>query len=214
MELLSKSESFEQERQKFDAKFEAEVEKSSNLQKLLTELQNKCLEFSNRCVQRLKQIFNSVGAGYEKFNPSIEHLPGAFNHIVGEIDALDEIIARHSDFCALVASRGTAAVFLKSSCTHGKIVNRPNFSLSPADLIDIPSLARSIGNRFIKLVWTKGGRSLAGDEARSHLKPVTKSYLVLTFSIKLEFSLQHFNMYRMTKLKSTKPKLSRRSEAQ
>jgi hypothetical protein len=188
-ELLSKSESFKQEKQKFDAKFEAEVEKSSNLQKSLKELQNKCLEFSNRCVQRLKQVFNSVGAGYEKFSPSIEDLPGAFEHIEGEIDALDEIIARHGDFCALVASQGIVVTFLKSSCTHGKIVNRPNFSLSPADLIDIPSLAQIIGNRFIKLVWTKGGRSLAGDEARSHLKTVTKSYLMLTFFFKLEFSL-------------------------
>jgi hypothetical protein len=34
-ELLSKSESFEQERHKFNAKFEAEVEKSSNLQKII-----------------------------------------------------------------------------------------------------------------------------------------------------------------------------------
>jgi hypothetical protein len=180
----------------------------------LIELQNKCLEFSSRCVQQLKQIFNSVGASYEKFSPSIEDLPGVFEHIEGEIDALDEIIAGHGDFCALVASWGTAVAFLKSGCTHGKIVNRPNFSLSPADLIDIPSLARSIGNRFIKLVWMKGGWSLAGDEARSHLKPVKKSYLVLTFSFKLEFSLQHLNMYRMTKLKSRKPKLSRRFEAQ
>jgi hypothetical protein len=106
-------------------------------------------------VQRLKQVFNSVGAGYEKFSHSIEDLSGAFEHIEGEIDALDEIIAGHGDFCALVASRGTAVAFLKSGCTHGKIVNRPNFSLSPVDLIDIPSLARSIGNRFIKLVWTK-----------------------------------------------------------
>jgi predicted RNase H-like nuclease (RuvC/YqgF family) len=37
-ELLRKSESFEQEKQKIDAKFEAEVEKSSNLQKSLKEL--------------------------------------------------------------------------------------------------------------------------------------------------------------------------------
>jgi hypothetical protein len=220
-ELLSKSESFEQEKQKFNAKFEAEVEKSSNLQKSLTELQNKCLEFSSRCVQRLKQIFNSVGASCEKFNPLTEDLLGAFEHIEGEVDALDEIIAGHGDFYALVASRGTAVAFLRSGCTHGKIVNRPNFSLPPADLIDIPSLARSIGNRFIKLVWTKGGRSIAGDEARSHLKPVIKSYLVLTFSFKLEFSLQHFNMYRitklrskMTKLKIPKPKLSGQFEAQ
>jgi hypothetical protein len=188
-ELLSKLESFEQEKQKFDTKFEAEVEKSSNLQKSLKELQGKCLEFSNRCVQRLKQVFNLVGAGYEKFSPLIEDLPGTFEHIEGEIDALDEIIAGHDDFCALVASRGTTVAFLKSGCTHGKIVNRPNFNLSPTDLIDFPSLARSIGNKFIKLVWTKGGRSLAGDEAQSHLKPVIKSYLVLTFSLKLEFSL-------------------------
>jgi chromosome segregation ATPase len=47
--LLSQSESFEQEKQKLNAKFEAEVQKSSDLQKSLTGLQNKCLEFSNRC---------------------------------------------------------------------------------------------------------------------------------------------------------------------
>jgi hypothetical protein len=76
--------------------------------------------------------------------------------------------------------------------------------LSPADLDDIPNLARSIANRLIKLVWTKGGRSKAGDEARSHLKPITKSYLVLTSSFELEFCLQYLNTYRMTK---PKPKL-------
>jgi hypothetical protein len=156
-ELLSKSESFDQEKQKLNAKFKTEVEKSLNMQKSLIEHQNKCLEFSSRCVQRLKEIFNSVGASCEKFSPSTEDLPGAFEHIEGEIDDLDEIIAGHGDFCALVASRSTVVAFLKSGCTHGKVVNRPNFSLSPADLVDIPSLAQSIGNRFIKLVWTKGG---------------------------------------------------------
>jgi chromosome segregation ATPase len=75
-ELLSKSESFEQEKQKLNAKFEAEFQKSSDLQKSMTGLQNKCLEFSNRCIQRLKQVFNSVGASCEKFNPSTEDLPG------------------------------------------------------------------------------------------------------------------------------------------
>jgi chromosome segregation ATPase len=54
-ELLSKSESFEQEKQKLNAKFEAEFQKSSDLQKSMTGLQNKCLEFSNRCIQWLKQ---------------------------------------------------------------------------------------------------------------------------------------------------------------
>jgi hypothetical protein len=100
-------------------------------------------------VQRLKQVFNLVGASSEKFEPSVEDLPGTFEHIEGEVDAFDEVIAGHDDFCALLASRGTAVAFMKTGCTHGKIMNRPNFSLSPADLTGIPSLARSIGNRFI-----------------------------------------------------------------
>jgi hypothetical protein len=188
-ELLLKSENFEQEKKNLDTKLKAEVEKSSNLQKSLKELQDKCLDFGNRCVQQLKQVFNSVGASSKKFEPSVEDLPGTFDHIEGKVDALDEVIAGHVDFCALLASRGTTVAFMKTGCTHGKIVNRPNFSLSPADLIDIPSLARSIGNRFITQIWMKGGRNLAGDEARSHLKPVINSYLVLTFSSKLEFTL-------------------------
>jgi hypothetical protein len=181
-ELLLKSESFEQERKDFDTKLKAEVKKSLNLQKSLKELQDKCLNFGNRCVQRLKQVFNSVGASSEKFEPSVEDLSGTFEHIKSEVDALDDVIAGHSDFCALLASRGTTVAFMKTGCMHGKIMNRPNFSLSPADLTDIPSLAQSIGNRFITQIWTKGGRSLAGDEAQSHLKPVLNLYLLLTFS--------------------------------
>jgi hypothetical protein len=208
LKLLSQSESFEQEKQKLNAKFEAEVQKSLDLKKSLTSLQNKCLEFSNRCVQRLKQVFYSVGTSSEKVNPSSEDLPGAFEHIEGEIDDIDEVIAGHGDFCALVASRGTAVAFLKSGCEHGKVINRPNFSLSPAVLDNIPNLARSIANRFIKLVWTKGGRSKISG------RPVTKSYLVPTTSFQLEFCLQYFNTYRMTKprlklrSKKTKPKLN------
>jgi superfamily II RNA helicase len=171
-ELLRKSENFEQERKSFDVKLETEVEKNSNMQESLKELRNVCLNFGNRCVQRLRQVFNSVGASSKKFEPSVEDLPSTFEHIESKVEVLDKIIAGHGDFCALLASRGTAVAFMKARCTHGKIVNKPNFSLSPADLADIPSLARSIGNRFITQIWTKGGRNLAGDEARSHLKPV------------------------------------------
>jgi hypothetical protein len=181
-ELLLKSESFEQEKKNFDVKLEAEVEKSSNLQKSLKELQDKCLNFGNRCVQQLKQVFNSVGASSEKFEPSVEDMSSTFEHIEGEVYALDEVIEGHDDLCALLASRDTAVAFMKTGCTHGKIVNRPNFSLSPADLTDIPSMAQSIGNRFITQIWTNGGRNLAGDEARSHLKPVLHLYLLFTFS--------------------------------
>jgi hypothetical protein len=90
-----------------------------------------------------------VGASSNKFEPSVEDLPSTFKHIEREVEALDEVLAGHGDFCALLASHGTAVAFMKDGCTHTKIVNMPNFSLSPADLTDIPSLARSIGNRFI-----------------------------------------------------------------
>jgi hypothetical protein len=171
-ELLQKSEIFEQERKSSDARLEAEVEKNSKLQESLKVLQNVCLNFSNCCVQRLRQVFNSVGASSEKFEPSVEDLPSTFELIESEVEALDEVIAGHGDFYTLLASRGTDVAFMKAGCTHGKIVNRPNFSLSPEDLADIPNLARSIGNRFITQIWTKGGRDVASNEARSHLKPV------------------------------------------
>ena len=47
-------------------------------------------------------MFYSVGASSEEFIPSAEDLPGAFEHIEGEIDDLDDVIAGHGDFCALV----------------------------------------------------------------------------------------------------------------
>jgi hypothetical protein len=169
------------EKKIFEAKLEAEAEaeKNSNLRKSLKELQEKCVDFSKQCLQRLKQVFNSVGASIEKFSPSVENLPETFEHIEGEVDALDEVIAGHADFCALLASQGTAVAFIKSGCEHGKFVNRPNFSLSSTNLIDIPSLAQSMGNRFITQIWVKGGRKMAGDEARSHLKPVKNLCLLL-----------------------------------
>jgi hypothetical protein len=198
----------------FEAILEAEAEKNSNLRKSLKVLQEKCVDFSNRCLRRPKQIFNSVGAGAEKFSPSVENLPETFEHIEGEVDALDEVIGGHADFCALVASRGTVVAFMKSDCEHGKIVNRPNFSLSPADLIDIPSLARSRGNRFITQIWVKGGRKMAGDEARSHLKPVKIYARYFTFSLKSALPSYCFNMYRMMMLKKHELKLDWWSEAQ
>jgi hypothetical protein len=158
-------------------------------------------------VQRLKQVFNSVGASSEKFEPTVEDLPSTFEYIESEVEALDEIIAGHGDFCALLASRGTAVAFMKAGCTHEKIINRLNFSLSPVDLADIPSLARSIGNRFITQIWTKGGRDLAGDEVRSHLNLVLIFYLFAYLLLRLLFTLYCFAVYRMTMPKVNNPKL-------
>jgi hypothetical protein len=162
------------------------------------------LSFGSRCVQRLKDVFHSVGASSAKFTPSAENLPSTLEYIEGEVDALDEVIGGHADFCALVASRGTTTAFLKAGCTHGNIVNRPNFSLSASDLIDIPILARSIGNRFMTQIWVSGERKMAGDEARSHLKPV-RNFMFVTFTFSFEictFLILLFGIHRMTKLKN------------
>jgi hypothetical protein len=113
-------------------------------------------------MQRLKEVFILVGASSEDFSPSSEGIQNTFKHIENEVDALDEVIAGHGDLCALLASRGTATSFLKVGCTHAKTVNRATFNLSQSDLIDIPSEAQSIGNRFITQIWAKGGRELAG----------------------------------------------------
>jgi hypothetical protein len=75
------------------------------------------LDFGSRCVQRLKGVFNSVGASSEDITPSSEDISNTFKHIENEVDALDEVIAGHGDFCALLASRGTAAAFFLQPVT-------------------------------------------------------------------------------------------------
>jgi hypothetical protein len=144
--LKEKSKNFKQEKKGLLAKYEAKADKNTKMQKSLKDLGDTCLNFGNCCVQRLKEVFSSVGANSEDITPSAEDIPNTFKHIENEVDALDEVIVGHGDFCALLASRGTTAAFLKAGCTHAKTAT---FSLSPTDLIDIPSEARSIGNRFI-----------------------------------------------------------------
>ena len=103
-ELLQQSEKFEQEKKYLEASLKTEVDKYSNLQKSFKELQEKCLSFGSRCVQRLKDVFYSIGASSDKFTPLADNLPSTFEYIEGEVDALDEVIAGHADFCALLAS--------------------------------------------------------------------------------------------------------------
>jgi hypothetical protein len=189
--LKKYSECFEQEKKELQAKCKAKADKNTKLQESLKELRNKCLKFGSRRVQRLKGIFSSVGASSDEISPSVEEISDTFKHIENEDDALDEVITGHGDFCALLASRGTTAAFLKTECMHAKIVNKPTFSMSPSDLIDIPGEARSIGNRFITQIWAKGGRELAGDEARNLLKSVRNLYLLFALICIITFTLYH-----------------------
>jgi hypothetical protein len=55
----------------------------------------------------------------------------------------------HEDFCALVATRGTTNIFAKARCKHLIDLNKPTFTIFPADLENIPSEAQSLGNKFI-----------------------------------------------------------------
>jgi chromosome segregation ATPase len=109
-ELLQKSESFEQERKSLQTKYEAKVVENTKLQQSLKELRNMCLGFGSRCVQRLKKVFNSLGASAEKFTPSAENISSTFEHIEGEVEALDKVIGGHGDFCALLASHDSSSI--------------------------------------------------------------------------------------------------------
>jgi hypothetical protein len=204
--LKEKSKNFDQEKKDLQAKYEAEADKNTKLQKSLEDLRDTCLNFGSRCVQQLKKVFSSVGASSEDITSLAEDIPNTFEHIENEVDALDEVIAGHGDFCALLASRGTAAAFLKVGCTHAKTVNRPTFSLSPTDMIDIPSETQSIGNRFITQIWAKGGRELAGDEARNLLKLIRNIYLLLALTLVITFYLIPLFVCRMVVPKVDNPK--------
>jgi hypothetical protein len=144
-----------------------EAEKNLKLSEALKSLKDKCYNFASQCTARLKSIFNSFGVASEEASLSAEDVLGALECVKKEVDVLDEVIIGHDNFCALVASRGTTAAFIKVGCNHARAVNRPNFSLLSSDLVDIPVEARSIGNRFITQIWAKGGRELAGNEARN-----------------------------------------------
>jgi peptidase E len=85
-------------------------------------------------VQRLKGVFSSVGASFEDIAPSAEDISDTFKHIENEVDALDEVIVGHGDFFALLASRGTAAAFLKArmhACEDSKQTNLQPLAIRP-----------------------------------------------------------------------------------
>jgi chromosome segregation ATPase len=147
--LERNSDRFNRESKALNATIKADVEKNIKLNETVKILQDKFFIFATQCIARLKGIFNYVGAAFEDVTLSAEDIRGALECVEKEVDVLDEVITGHGDFCVLVASRGMAAAFMKAGCNHIRAVNRPNFSLSPSDLIDIPAKAQSIGNRFI-----------------------------------------------------------------
>jgi hypothetical protein len=163
---------YEREIKDLKDKVKDEIEKSSKLYEALKMLRDTCSGFATRCNLRLREIFSSVGAmsGEEKY--STDDIPKALEFIKEEIDEFDEVMEGHGDFCALVAARGITNIFAKARCKHLRDVNKSTFTISPADLVNIPSEAQSKGNKFITQIWTKGDRELAGTEARALLDEV------------------------------------------
>jgi phage-related tail fiber protein len=170
--LEETSSRFNRESKALKMTLKVEAEKNTKLSEALRALKERCFNFASQRTTRLKSIFNSVGAASEEASFSVEDIPGALECIEKEVDVLDEVITGHGDFCALVDSHGTTAAFINVGCNHARAFNRPNFSLSSSDLVDVPAEARNIGNMFITQIWAKGGRELAGDEVQNLLNKV------------------------------------------
>jgi hypothetical protein len=189
----------------------AKVEKNMKLSEALKTLKNKCFNFAAQCTARLKSIFNSVGAASEEASLSDEDIPGALECIEKEVDILDEVITGHGDFFTLVASRGTTSAFIKAGCNHARAVNKPNFNLSPTDLIDIPTEAQSIGNRLI----TRSGQRVAKNWLETKLEICLTRYIKNIFAFVLLFYILSYHVpqylplsfFRMMIPKASGPKL-------
>jgi DNA repair exonuclease SbcCD ATPase subunit len=139
--LKESSNQLEQENKALKATLKVETEKNTKLNEALRALKERCFEFASQFTARLRSIFNSVGAESEETSLSAEDIPEALECIEKKVDVLDEVITGHGDFYALVASRGTAATFIKAGCNHARAVNRPNFNLSSSNLVDVPTKA-------------------------------------------------------------------------
>jgi vacuolar-type H+-ATPase subunit I/STV1 len=139
---------YEHEIKELKEKVKAKVEKSYKLTEAFRMLRDTCFGFATRCSLRLREIFNLVGVVSGDANYSTDNIPKALEFFEKEINDFDEVMVGHGDFCALVAARGTVAIFAKARCDHFKNVNKPTFNISPDDHENIPSEARSVGNRF------------------------------------------------------------------
>jgi hypothetical protein len=155
------------------------IEENSRLKEALDSLRSTCFGFVARCSSRIHEIFNSVGAAVEEGYYAPNDASRALNWVEEEVNAFDEVMKRQGDLCALIASRGTAAIFEKAGCTHLKDVNMPNFDISSNDLTGMSTKAFSVGNRFITQICTKGRREVIGDQARALLNEVWFNFILL-----------------------------------
>jgi hypothetical protein len=140
---------FNCESEALNMKVKVETEKNFKLSETLKTLRDRCFSFATLWSCRLRDISIILGLHSRKLIILSNIFQGHSDGLKKEIEDLDEVIVGHGDFCALVAARGTVAVFAKARCNHLKTVNKPTFGLSASDLDNIPAKARSVGYSFI-----------------------------------------------------------------
>jgi hypothetical protein len=116
------------------------------------------------CVRKLKDCFAKVGA-YSSEQKVIRGDPeGIIQWIGEEVEAFEEILSDHGDFCAFVGAHRVAVVLEKTNCEHVKAVAQAEAVFSVEDTKEPSTKATLMGRKFSSDVWMKGGQEVA-DEA-------------------------------------------------
>jgi hypothetical protein len=137
----------------------ARVEK--NIEKLW-DSKEKCYEVSMDCAKKLKDSFAKVGA-YSSEQKFIQGDPeGVIQWIGEEVEAFEEILSDHGDFCAFVGARGVAAILEKTGWEHVKAATQAEAIFSVDDMKEPSVDASLIGGKFYSNIWMKGGREMDG----------------------------------------------------
>jgi hypothetical protein len=114
--------------------------------------------------KKLKDSFAKVVA-YSSEQKFIQGDPeGVIQWIGEEVEAFEEILSNHGDFCAFAGARGVATVLEKTGCEHVKAAAQAEAIFSIDDTKEPSVKATLMGGKFYSDVWMKGVREIA-DEA-------------------------------------------------
>jgi hypothetical protein len=161
--LAEKNEDFEVAK----AKQEISEWTSTRLQNNIDELREskeRYYEKSLDCAKKLKDSFAKVDA-YSSEQKFIRGEPeGIIEWRNKEVEAFDEILSDHGDFCTFAGAKWVAAILEKSGCEHVKAATETEAVFSVENTKDPSAEATLMGGKFYSNIWMKGGRELA-DEA-------------------------------------------------
>jgi hypothetical protein len=118
----------------------------------------------------LKDSFAKVGA-YSSEQKFIRGDPeGIIEWIGEEIEAFEEILSDHEDFCAFAGARWVAAILEKTGCEHVKAATQMETVFSIDNTKDPSAEATMMGGKFYSNVWMKGGREIDNEAIKKNEK--------------------------------------------